>query len=173
MLIIVIPRPGGLVKFQSGCRMLDSAASFFLKAIPCRLPKLLSWPLPFSKECGSGRRCRLWAERDAMFFHDDVNFPDGRRQVSGVGTTAAPCRPLKAAAHASSGTACRSPYPRADRPGPGQQIRKGQAGKRLFSLILHVLPEFSETYGPGKNAARPGLHLMSEKIRLRFLSSPG
>jgi len=88
--------------------MPDSAASFFLKAIPCRLPKLLSWPLPFSKECGSGRRCRLWAERDAMFFRDDVNFPDGRRQVSGVGTTAAPCRPLKAAAHASSGTACRA-----------------------------------------------------------------
>lgn len=31
-------RPGGPVKFHSGCRMPDGAASFFLKAFPYRPP---------------------------------------------------------------------------------------------------------------------------------------
>ena len=115
------------MKFHSGCRMPDGAASFFLKAFPYRPPPAENARSP----AGSGRGCRRREETEAVPFHDEANFPDGRRHAS-RSRNYAPCRPLKAAVHASSGASFRGAFPQSDRSGPGQQVRKGQAGKNGF-----------------------------------------
>lgn len=113
-------------EFHSGCRMPDGAASFFLKAFPYRPPAENA-----RSPAGSGRRCRRREETEAVPFHDEANFPDGRRHASRSRNYA----PLPAAEGRSTRTVrsrIQRRIPSVRQTGAGQQVRKGQAGTNGF-----------------------------------------
>ena len=134
------------MKFHSGCRMPDGAASFFLKAFPYRPPLQRMpavRPAPAADAAGERKQRLSPSMMKQIFLTAEGMLP-------GAGITA-PCRPLKATVHASAGAAFRGALPQSDRSGPGQQVRKGQAGKNGFfhKFFTHHL-NFQERMDWGK-----------------------
>lgn len=119
-------RPGGPVNFipGAGCRTALRLSSLkrFRTAPPAENAR---------SPAGSGRRCLRREETEAVPFHDEANFPDGRRHASRSRNYA----PLPAAEGRSTRTVrsrIQRRIPSVRQTGAGQQVRKGQAGTNGF-----------------------------------------